>query len=72
MAEHFAFDPAGNLLYAAPAAGTVLKRCGDTEYAYDEQGRKIKRTQWREVNVPHYCQEESAEFFSAAEHLLIH
>lgn len=38
LAEHFAFDPAGNLLDTAPAPGNVLKHYGDTEYAYDEQG----------------------------------
>lgn len=38
LTEHFAFDPAGNLLDTAPAPGNVLKHYGDTEYAYDEQG----------------------------------
>ncbi|WP_414654780.1 RHS repeat-associated core domain-containing protein [Janthinobacterium sp.] len=38
LAERFAFDPAGNLLDTAPAPGNVLKRYGDTEYDYDEQG----------------------------------
>ncbi|MGK5059464.1 glycohydrolase toxin TNT-related protein [Janthinobacterium sp. LB2P49] len=38
LAEHFAFDPAGNLVDTAPASGNVLKRYGDTEYDYDEQG----------------------------------
>ncbi|MDN2716997.1 PAAR-like domain-containing protein [Janthinobacterium sp. SUN120] len=38
LAEHFAFDPAGNLVDTAPATGNVLQRYGDTEYDYDEQG----------------------------------
>ncbi|MGX9715024.1 RHS repeat-associated core domain-containing protein [Janthinobacterium lividum] len=38
LAEHFAFDPAGNLVDTAPASGNVLKRYGNTEYDYDEQG----------------------------------
>ncbi|MDQ4627952.1 RHS repeat-associated core domain-containing protein [Janthinobacterium lividum] len=38
LAEHFAFDPAGNLVVTAPASGNVLKRYGNTEYDYDEQG----------------------------------
>ncbi|ATD59989.1 MAG: RHS repeat-associated core domain-containing protein [Janthinobacterium svalbardensis] len=36
--EHFAFDPAGNLLDKAPAPGNVLNSYGDTDYSYDEQG----------------------------------
>ncbi|MED5615756.1 RHS repeat domain-containing protein [Janthinobacterium sp. P210005] len=38
LAEHFAFDPAGNLVDMAPATGNFLQRYGDTEYDYDEQG----------------------------------
>ena len=38
LAEHFAFDPAGNLVDTAPAPGNILKNYGDIEYAYDEQG----------------------------------
>ncbi|MDN2673693.1 DUF4150 domain-containing protein [Janthinobacterium sp. SUN026] len=38
LAEHFAFDPAGNLVDTAAATGNVLQRYGDTEYDYDEQG----------------------------------
>ncbi|MGF6118675.1 RHS repeat-associated protein [Janthinobacterium lividum] len=38
LAEHFAFDPAGNLVDTAPASGNVLKRYGNSEYDYDEQG----------------------------------
>ncbi|MDO8074178.1 DUF4150 domain-containing protein [Janthinobacterium sp. SUN176] len=38
LAEHFTFDPAGNLVDTAPATGNVLQRYGDTEYDYDEQG----------------------------------
>ena len=38
LTEHFAFDPAGNLVDKAPAPGNVLKNYGDTEYDYDEQG----------------------------------
>ncbi|OFJ48201.1 hypothetical protein BA896_003595 [Janthinobacterium lividum] len=43
LAEHFAFDPAGNLLDTAPAPGNVLKRYGDTEYDYDEQGNATSK-----------------------------
>ncbi|MGK5077794.1 RHS repeat-associated core domain-containing protein [Janthinobacterium sp. HLX7-2] len=43
LAEHFAFDPAGNLVDPAPTAlpaitGNLLKSYGNTEYDYDEQG----------------------------------
>ena len=43
LAEHFAFDPAGNLLDKAPAPGNVLNSYGDTEYDYDEQGNATSK-----------------------------
>lgn len=43
LAEHFAFDPAGNLVDKAPAPGNVLKNYGDTEYDYDEQGNATSK-----------------------------
>ena len=57
--EHFAFDPAGNLLDKAPTSGNVLKRYGDIEYDYDEQGNAIgkrfhppgKESTWSELEL---------------------
>ncbi|WP_219133122.1 RHS repeat-associated core domain-containing protein [Janthinobacterium sp. UMAB-60] len=43
LAEHFAFDPAGNLLDKAPAPGNILNNYGDTEYDYDEQGNATSK-----------------------------
>ncbi|WFR80907.1 RHS repeat-associated core domain-containing protein [Janthinobacterium rivuli] len=43
LAEHFAFDPAGNLVDTAPASGNVLKRYADNEYDYDEQGNATSK-----------------------------
>ena len=43
LAERFAFDPAGNLVDTAPVSGNVLKRYGDTEYDYDEQGNATSK-----------------------------
>ncbi|MCC7701618.1 DUF4150 domain-containing protein [Janthinobacterium sp. GW460P] len=61
LAERFAFDPAGNLLDKAPAPGNVLKRYGDTEYDYDEQGNATgkrfhppgRESTWSELEL-HY------------------
>ena len=43
LAEHFAFDPAGNLVDTTPASGNVLKRYADNEYDYDEQGNATSK-----------------------------
>ena len=39
---------------------------------FHNENKKIKGTQWREINDPHYCKEEIAEFFNEVEYLLIH
>lgn len=38
---------------------------------FHERNRKIKGTQWRELNDPHYCKEEIAEVSNRIEYLLI-
>lgn len=38
---------------------------------FHEKNKKIKGTQWREVNDPHYGKEEIAEISNEIEHLLI-
>ena len=53
--EQFAYDPTGNITHIRKAAdepvkltyvsGALLRRCGDTEYEYDNNGRLICKTE---------------------------
>ncbi|MBB5773445.1 RHS repeat-associated core domain-containing protein [Nonomuraea jabiensis] len=52
--ERYAYDLAGNITWAAPGggagerrrhSGSMITRAGSVRYAYDEQGRAVRRTQ---------------------------